>query len=312
MDVVPSDSVGWCRGASRRDSGAERKDRQTANLWVSKCILWLPVEKHNVQTHCLLCLLCWSELDSLRRSQTTVATNTAEKHRDILWKLEFPHQKLVLVFGLEHGGHLLQVQTVPLLLQLRGEEDRNDPLCDVGQVEVVVALHHPLHHSVHAETPEKRRDVFIKRDAANWLSSEERGGAASTLAGCSSVWCTSEIWWTPVEQNRSTNKTDAFKPDLPPPSNIRPPRHFQSAFSLYHCLVGRFPLNYLNMLKIPGGFICSIGRTVRDVMWYLFLFIWAASFYWSRVWHFSLFDLFNSWCIKSSSLKPQTRFPQQF
>lgn len=64
-----------------------------------------------------------------------------------------PHQKFVLVFGLEHGRHLLQVEAVPLLLQLRGEENGDDPLSDVGQVEVVVALHHSLHHAVHAEAP---------------------------------------------------------------------------------------------------------------------------------------------------------------
>lgn len=55
------------------------------------------------------------------------------------------------MLGLEHGSHLLQVEPVSLLLQLRGEEDGDDPLCDVGQVEVVVALHHSLHHPVHAE-----------------------------------------------------------------------------------------------------------------------------------------------------------------
>lgn len=66
---------------------------------------------------------------------------------------QVPHQKLVLMFGLEHGSHLLQVNTVSLLLQLRGEEHGDDPLGDVGQVEVVVALHHSLHHAVHAEAP---------------------------------------------------------------------------------------------------------------------------------------------------------------
>lgn len=70
--------------------------------------------------------------------------------------LLLPHQKLVLVFGLEHGCHLLQVQAVPLLLQPWREEDRDDPLRNVGQVEVVVPLHHSVHHPVHTEAPERR------------------------------------------------------------------------------------------------------------------------------------------------------------
>lgn len=61
------------------------------------------------------------------------------------------HQKFVLMFGLEHGGHLLQVEPVSLLFKLWGEEDGDDPLCDVSQVEVIVALHHSLHHTVHTE-----------------------------------------------------------------------------------------------------------------------------------------------------------------
>ena len=77
------------------------------------------------------------EVKSLLHQRTSVITN----------------QKLVLVFGLEHGRHLLQVHAVPLLLQLRGEEHGDDPLGDVGQVEVVVSLHDSLHHTVHTEAP---------------------------------------------------------------------------------------------------------------------------------------------------------------
>lgn len=62
-------------------------------------------------------------------------------------------QELVLVFGFEHGRHLLQVPAVTLLLQVRQEEDGDDPLCDVGEVEVVVPLHHVLHHLICAFTP---------------------------------------------------------------------------------------------------------------------------------------------------------------
>lgn len=76
----------------------------------------------------------------------------------------FTHQKLFLVFGLEHGSHLLQVQPISLLFQLRREEDGDDPLGDVGEVKVVVSFHHSLHHTVHAETPggtEKRQQGSV-------------------------------------------------------------------------------------------------------------------------------------------------------
>lgn len=62
-------------------------------------------------------------------------------------------QELVLVFGFEHGRHLLQISAVTLLLQVRREEDGDDPLCDVGEVEVIVPLHHVLHHLICAFTP---------------------------------------------------------------------------------------------------------------------------------------------------------------
>lgn len=72
------------------------------------------------------------------------------------------HQKLVLMFGLEHGRHLLQVDAVPLLLQLWRKEDGDDSLSDVGQVEVVVALHHALHHAVHTEAPDTNQEMKVK------------------------------------------------------------------------------------------------------------------------------------------------------
>lgn len=71
-------------------------------------------------------------------------------------------QKLVLVLGLEHGSHLLEVATVALLLQQRGEEDGDDPLGDVGEVKVIVSLHHALHHPVHTEAPGHRGTVSEK------------------------------------------------------------------------------------------------------------------------------------------------------
>lgn len=71
-------------------------------------------------------------------------------------KCSSAYQKLVLVLGLEHGSHLLEVATVALLLQQRGEEDGDDPLGDVGQVKVIVSLHHSLHHPVHTKAPGDR------------------------------------------------------------------------------------------------------------------------------------------------------------
>lgn len=87
----------------------------------------------------------------------------------------FPYQKFVLVFGLEHGGHLLQVDPVSLLLQLWGEEDRDDPLCDVSQVEVVLALHHSLHHTLHTEAPKNIKRGFEKGEK-NERQSRGSGG----------------------------------------------------------------------------------------------------------------------------------------
>ncbi len=93
--------------------------------------------------------------------------------------LLFPHQKFVLVFGLEHGSHLLQVHTVSLLLQLWGEENGDDPLGDVGQVEVVVPLHHSLHHAVHTEAPgraEKEKMEEKGKDEMEWRKSRGQVG----------------------------------------------------------------------------------------------------------------------------------------
>lgn len=105
----------------------------------------------------------------------------------------FPHQKFVLVFGLEHGGHLLQVETVPLLLQLWGEENGDDPLGDVGQVEVVVSLHHSVHNAVHTEASERGREEKggrkkEKRERAGFGWDTERkvhvGQSVSVTTGC--------------------------------------------------------------------------------------------------------------------------------
>lgn len=73
------------------------------------------------------------------------------------------YQKLVLVFGLEHGRHFSEVETVPLLFQQRGEKHRDDPLRDVGEIEIIMSLHHSVHHPVHTEAPEReKQDIWTR------------------------------------------------------------------------------------------------------------------------------------------------------
>lgn len=45
------------------------------------------------------------------------------------------------MFGAQHGGDLLQVGGVTVLVDAAGEGDGDDPLRDVEQVQVVVLLH---------------------------------------------------------------------------------------------------------------------------------------------------------------------------
>lgn len=51
-----------------------------------------------------------------------------------------PYQVVVPVFWSQHGGHLPQVGSVALLLHIAGEGDRDDPLCDVDEVQLVALL----------------------------------------------------------------------------------------------------------------------------------------------------------------------------
>lgn len=44
------------------------------------------------------------------------------------------------VFGAQHGGDLLQVGSIALLLHTAGEGDGDDSLCDVDQVQLIVLL----------------------------------------------------------------------------------------------------------------------------------------------------------------------------
>lgn len=51
-----------------------------------------------------------------------------------------PYQIVVAVFGAQHGGDLLQVGSVALLLHVTREGDGDDSLCDVEQIQLVVLL----------------------------------------------------------------------------------------------------------------------------------------------------------------------------
>lgn len=67
------------------------------------------------------------------------------------------YQKLVLMFGLEHGCHLPEVEAVPLFFQQRRKKHRDDPLRDVREVEIIMPLHHSVHHPIHTEAPEREK-----------------------------------------------------------------------------------------------------------------------------------------------------------
>lgn len=71
--------------------------------------------------------------------------------------IKITDQKLLLMSRFQHGRHFLQVSAIVVFIQVRQEEDRDDPLGDVDQVEIITALHDVLHHAIHAVTPLKRR-----------------------------------------------------------------------------------------------------------------------------------------------------------
>lgn len=52
---------------------------------------------------------------------------------------------MISVFGSQHGGHLLEVGDVALVLHADGEAEGDDPLCDVDQVHLIVLLHGQNH-----------------------------------------------------------------------------------------------------------------------------------------------------------------------
>ncbi len=57
------------------------------------------------------------------------------------------HQIVLAMFGPQHRRHLLEVGGVATFLGTGGETDRDDPLCDVDQVHLIVLLH-GLNHTL--------------------------------------------------------------------------------------------------------------------------------------------------------------------
>lgn len=100
--------------------------------------------------------------------------NSTQFHTKKTWCF-WTDQELILVLGFEHGGHLLQIPAVMLLLQVRQEEDGDDPLCDVGEVEVIVPFHHMLHHLVCTFSPGETIEslsfttVYLTNNSIYWI-----------------------------------------------------------------------------------------------------------------------------------------------
>lgn len=63
------------------------------------------------------------------------------------------------MFGSQHGGHLLEVGDVALVLHADGEAERDYPLCDVDQVYLIVLLHGQNHTL--ASGVKHRNRVFV-------------------------------------------------------------------------------------------------------------------------------------------------------
>lgn len=118
----------------------------------------------------------WQNIFSLQSNRCSQKKQTVRQCTAIV----FSYQKFVLVLGLEHGGHLLKVETVSLLLQLWGEENGDYPLGDVGQVKVIVALHHSVHNPIHTEASDRGRDRKRQTDEVGFLvGHREKGGCVS-------------------------------------------------------------------------------------------------------------------------------------
>lgn len=62
---------------------------------------------------------------------------SCQNHPDVHRKL---YQVVVAMLGAKHGGDLLQVGSVALLLHTAGEGDGDDSLCDVDQVQLIALL----------------------------------------------------------------------------------------------------------------------------------------------------------------------------
>lgn len=71
---------------------------------------------------------------------------------------------MISVFGSQHGGHLLEVGDVALVLHADGEAEGDDPLCDVDQVHLIVLLHGQNHTLASGVTHRTRVFVMVVLD----------------------------------------------------------------------------------------------------------------------------------------------------
>lgn len=96
-------------------------------------------------------LLVRIERDQLMNSRCTWSHLTVSYHKEA-------YQVVVAMFGTQHGGNLLQVGSIALLLHTAREGDGDDPLCDVDQVQFI-ALPKGLQQT---HTPVRQTDVWFK------------------------------------------------------------------------------------------------------------------------------------------------------
>lgn len=141
--------------------------------YITALILWLKLRdglmhKCREGRYCHGCLpldwVCWchaafqTNLGAITRRQTCYYPGSYWSHKAMFVSYDpiyrcWTNQELVLVFGLQHGSHFLQVAAVMLFVQVGREEDGYDSLGNVGEVEVIVSVHDPVHHAVLTPTP---------------------------------------------------------------------------------------------------------------------------------------------------------------
>lgn len=97
---------------------------------------------------------CYVTLSAVYGAETDLQISSLNYLLHLFWKLiaiflpDSPrqttqrkmYQVVVAMFGAQHGGDLLQVGSVALLLHITGEGDWDDSLCDVDQIQLVVLL----------------------------------------------------------------------------------------------------------------------------------------------------------------------------